>query len=271
MKDSAPQPAVDFSAAPIILQFCDVTYTYPGAARPAIDHLTLSLPRGARMALLGPNGAGKSTLMDLALRWKIPASGHIELAGRPLEAHTRAERGCALSLVPQDETSQFPFTLREFVLFGRAPHIAALAMPSADDEAATSAALRDTGLESLAHRSVGTLSGGERQLLLLARAMAQQTPLMLLDEPTSALDPANTAKVEHILRTLQSRGTTLLFTTHDPSLAARLSTHAALLKAGRLLSSGSSDAVLTAEALTALYDTPLRTLRHDGQTLVYHS
>lgn len=256
------------SAAPA-LRLDDVRYAYPGAASPAVDGVTFDLPRGASMALLGPNGAGKSTLLDLLLRWKTPAAGCIELAGRPLESYARTELGRTVSLVPQGEVARFAFTLREYVLFGRAPHVAALAMPGEEDERAAEAALCDVGLAALADRDVGTLSGGERQLLLLARAMAQRTPLMLLDEPTSALDPANTARVAGILRTLRERGTTLLWTTHDPSFAAAEATHAALLRAGRLLAAGPADEVLSADALTALYGTPLRTLRHEGRTLVY--
>ena len=251
------------------LSLTSVSYTYPGAPSPALDSVTFDLPRGASLALLGPNGAGKTTLMDLLLRWKTPTAGRIDLDGRPLAAYTRRDLGLAVSLVPQGETSQFAFTLREYVLFGRAPHVAALAMPSADDEAAADAALRDTGLLPLADRDVSTLSGGEHQLLLLARAIAQQAPLMLLDEPTSALDPANTARVAHILRSLHDRGTTLLWTTHDPSFAAAEATHVALLRSGRLLASGPTAPTLTAETLTALYNTPLRTLRHDGRLLVY--
>ncbi len=257
---TAPAPALSLSS---------VSYTYPGAAAPALDGVTFDLPRGASLALLGPNGAGKTTLMDLLLRWKTPTSGTIDLAGRPLSAYARADLGRAVSLVPQGETARFAFTLREYVLFGRAPHVAALAMPTAEDESAAAAALRDTGLDGLADRDVSTLSGGEHQLLLLARAMAQRTPLMLLDEPTSALDPANTARVAHILRALRDRGTTLLWTTHDPSLAAAEATHVALLRSGRLLASGPTLATLTAETLTALYSTPLRTLRHSGRLLVY--
>ena len=166
------------------LRLDGVTYAYPGVASPTVDGVTFDLPRGASMALLGPNGAGESTLLDLLLRWKTPAAGRIELAGRPLESYARTELGRAVSLVPQGEVARFAFTLREYVLFGRAPHVAALAMPGEEDERAAESALHDVGLAGLADRDVGTLSGGERQLLLLARAMAQRTPLMLLDEPT---------------------------------------------------------------------------------------
>ena len=251
------------------LRLDGVTYAYPGVARPAVDAVSFEVPRGSSMALLGPNGAGKSTLMDLLLRWKMPDAGNIELAGRPLESFTRAGLGRAVSLVPQEEVSRFAFTLREYVLFGRAPHVTALAMPSARDEAEAESALREVGLGALADRGVGTLSGGERQLLLLARAIAQRTPLMLLDEPTSALDPANAARVASILETLHGNGTTLLWTTHDPSFAAAHATHVALLRKGRLLSVGPSARVLTAETLTDLYGTPLRVLRHEGRTIVY--
>lgn len=251
------------------LSLSSVTYTYPGASAPALDSVTFDLPRGASLALLGPNGAGKSTLLDLLLRWKTPTSGTIHLDGRPLDSYARADLGRAVSLVPQGETSRFAFTLREYVLFGRAPHVAALAMPSARDEAAAESALRATGLLPLADREVPTLSGGERQLLLLARAIAQETPLMLLDEPTSALDPANAARVARILRDLHDRGTTLLWTTHDPSFAAAHATHAVLLRAGRILAAGPAADTLSADTLTTLYSTPLRTLLHAGRLLVY--
>jgi iron complex transport system ATP-binding protein len=235
----------------------------------ALRDLSFQVEKGELIGCIGPNGAGKSTLLDLLLRWKTPTSGTIRLDGRPLDAYTRTDLGRAVSLVPQGETSRFAFTLREYVLFGRAPRVAALAMPSARDEAAAESALRGTGLLPLADREVPTLSGGERQLLLLARAIAQETPVMLLDEPTSALDPANSARVARILRDLHDRGTTLLWTTHDSSFAAAHATHAVLLRAGRILAAGPASTTLTADALTALYSTPLRTFRHDGRLLVY--
>ncbi|MDR0993598.1 MAG: ABC transporter ATP-binding protein [Verrucomicrobiota bacterium] len=246
-------------------------FTYPDALQPAIHQVDLDIPEGAAMALLGPNGAGKSTLMDLILRWKKPDAGTIRLMDRPLADHSAAELGRLMALVPQEEQSQFAFSVVDYVLFGRAPRLGALGLPSRGDVAVSYQALEEVGLSPLAERSVMSLSGGEHQLLLLARAIAQQTPILLLDEPTSALDPANTANVVAILKRLHRRGATLLFTTHDPSLAAELASHVALLQGGSLLAEGPTGEVMTGERLSALYQTPLHTLRHNGRLLVFRS
>lgn len=249
----------------------DLSYTYSGADAPALDHITLDIPVGVSMALLGPNGAGKSTLMDILLHWKKAPTGAVTLFGADIATHTHRDISLHVSLVPQEEQSQFAFSVLDYVLFGRAPYLGYLSLPTPEDLSIARGALHQTGILHLEHRSVIGLSGGEHQLLLLARAIAQQTPVMLLDEPTSALDPANTARVLSILRNLHARGTTLLFTTHDPSLAAELATHVAMLKNGRLLATGTESDILNAEKLTALYDTPIHTVQHENQKLVFRA
>lgn len=250
-----------------LFRLCGVEYRYPGAAADALAGVDLELPDEACVALLGPNGAGKSTLLDLLLRWKRPTRGRIWLKGRPLEEW--GNPGREMALVPQREPSEFQFTLLEYVLFGRTPHLAGLGMPRREDEAAAAAALEAVGLGAAAERTVGALSGGEHQLLLLARAMAQGTPLLLLDEPTSALDPANTARVEEIVRRLRREGKTLYFTTHDPALAASLATHAVLLQSGRVLAAGAAETVLTGANLSRLYGTPMDIERRGGRVAVW--
>lgn len=247
----------------------NVSYSYPNAPEPALEAFNLKIPQGCSMALLGPNGAGKSTLMDILLTWKAPMQGDVLLFGKPLESYRRKEIGRMVSLVPQDENSNFAFTVLDYILFGRAPYLGDMAQPRAEDIDIAGDALRQVGLTAFSSRPVTSLSGGEHQLLLLARAIAQRPKLMLLDEPTSALDPANTARVLKILGELHEQGMTLFFTTHDPSMAAEAATHVAMLKAGRLLAAGPLTETMTPELLTLLYDTPMATLSHDGKMLVY--
>lgn len=249
----------------------DVTFRYPGAEHPALDRMSLEIPQGAAMALLGPNGAGKSTLMDLLLRWKKPQSGRILLNGRPLAAYSPRQLSQCMALVPQEEQSQFTFTVADYVLFGRAPHLAVFSVPGSDDAALVRDTLAEVGLADFAQRPVTTLSGGEHQLLLVARAMVQQTDILLLDEPTSALDPANTARIVGILKKLHAQGRTLLFTTHDPSLAAELASHVALIQNGDLLAAGTTADVMTPALLTRLYGIPIHTLQHGGRMLVFRA
>ncbi len=245
-----------------------VAFTYPLASFPAIDHLSLSIPEGRTTALLGPNGAGKSTLMDILLRWKKPDSGTVLLFGKPLEQYSKIELGQSVALVPQEESSRFAFNVLEYVLFGRSPYLHQLATPSAEDIKLSIEAIREVGLGQCVNRSVTTLSGGEYQLLLLARALAQGARLLLLDEPTSSLDPGNTAMVVRILKKLASRGITLFFTTHDPSIAAELAQHVAMLRDSTLLYSGETAEALTPELLSELYHTPMQTFTHAGRLLV---
>lgn len=248
-----------------------LSFRYQNAKTPALDSFSLEIPKGSSMALLGPNGAGKSTLMDIMLRWKTPTDGTITLFGHPLQSYSRKEMGRLVALVPQDENSNFAFSALDYVLFGRAPYLGDIAQPRQEDIDIALDSLRQVGLSSFAERPVTSLSGGEHQLLLLARAIAQRPRLMLLDEPTSALDPANTAKVLAILTRLHDQGMTLFFTTHDPSMAAETATHVAMLKDGRLLSSGTMQKTMTAESLSELYDTPMATLSHDSKLFVYRT
>jgi iron complex transport system ATP-binding protein len=245
-----------------------VTFTYPLASVPAIDQLSLTIPEGKTTALLGPNGAGKSTLMDILLRWKKPDSGIVLLFGKPLEHYSKKDLGQTVALVPQEESSRFAFNVLEYVLFGRSPYLHQLATPSAEDVKLAIEAIREVGLGYCVNRSVTTLSGGEYQLLLLARALAQGPRLLLLDEPTSSLDPGNTAMVVRILKQLSARGITLFFTTHDPSIAAELAQHVAMLRSSTLLYSGETSGALIPERLSELYHTPMQTFRHDGRLLV---
>lgn len=247
----------------------DISYIYPGSATPALTKVSLTINQGTSVALLGPNGSGKSTLMDILLRWKHPSEGNIVLFDKPLKSYGKKELGRTIALVPQEEQSRFSFSLFDYVLFGRASYIKELEQPKSQDREIAAQALEQVGLLPLANRTVTELSGGEHQLLLLARALAQKPHILLLDEPTNSLDPANVAKVLTILKSLHEQGITMFFTTHDPMLAAEAATHVALLKEGSLILSGKREVVLQSEILTHVYDTNIATLTYDGQLLVF--
>lgn len=245
-----------------------VSYTYPGRNEPAILDLSLTVGEGETTVLLGPNGAGKSTLMDLLLRWRLPETGSISLFDRDIGEYSRRMLGQTVSLVPQEEGSRFSFTVLEYVLFGRSPYLHELASPSRDDIRIAYEVIDLVGITSLTHRSTTTLSGGEHQLVLLARALAQQPRILLLDEPTSSLDPGNTAKVIRILQRLSEQGITLFFTTHDPSVAAACAHHVAMIGHSRLLNSGPVSEILTGSLLSELYGTAMETFDHKGKRIV---
>ncbi|MFA5446988.1 MAG: ABC transporter ATP-binding protein [Sphaerochaeta sp.] len=243
-----------------------ISYTYPSGTQ-ALKEVSFSIAEGSSVALLGSNGAGKSTLLDLILG--LYPHVDITLFGRPLSSYSRKEVGRSVALVPQNEQFNFSFTLLDYTLFGRSPYLNQLQTPSEEDAAIALAALCQVGLDSFEHRSVTSLSGGEHQLLLLARAIAQKSRMLLLDEPTSALDPANRRKTITLLQELHSQGRTLLFSTHDANLAWELATHVVMLKDGRLLAAGLKEEVVNTQMLTTLYETKIHVTTVDHTTLIY--
>ncbi|KPL83983.1 hypothetical protein SE15_01945 [Thermanaerothrix daxensis] len=251
-----------------ILRFEAVAFRYPETPADALQGLTLEVPRGQVTAILGPNGAGKTTLLRLAYGRYLPRRGQVWLDGRLLTSYTRQEIGRIVALVPQREANPFAYSLLEYVLLGRAPYLPPLQMPTPSDVAIAWEALERVGLQHLARRSVQALSGGEYQLLLVARALAQQPRLLLLDEPTSHLDLANKKHLIECLRGLLAEGVTILMTSHEPEVVARLAQQVVLMREGRVLNQGSLEALWKAEILSATYNIPLRVWEFDGHRLV---
>ncbi len=220
--------------------------------------LSFAVEPGTVTAVLGPNGSGKTTLLQICLGWRRPDRGTVLLHGRPLASWGRQERARAMSLVPQRENVRFDFTVTDYALLGRTPHLPALGAPGPDDRAIVRAALSTAGIPELADRSIATLSGGEYQLMLIARSLAQEATLLLLDEPASQLDPANRLRVTRLLRRLADRGITVVYTSHDPQAAAAAADTVHLLAKGRFAFSGTPRRTLTPEALRAVYGVPFR-------------
>jgi iron complex transport system ATP-binding protein len=251
-----------------LLKFQGITFGYPSAAQPVMKEFNLEIGSGTITAILGPNGAGKTTLLHLTLGWLKPQSGKILLDQRFLGDYSRRALGQWMGLVPQSEHTPFEYSLLEFVLLGRAPHLPPLAMPGMRDCEIAADALHQVGLSKLQNRSILSLSGGERQLVLVARALAQQPRLLLLDEPTSHLDLSNKGRVVHLLRQLARTGVTILFTTHEPDVASALATHLVLMQKGQVLKTGTLEGVFTSQDLTQLYQLPVSVADVAGRRVV---
>ena len=214
--------------------------------RAILRDVSFSIEPGERVALVGPNGAGKSTLLRVIAGILRPAAGRVELAGTPLAALERPEIARRLAVVPQQTALPFSMRVEEVVALGRLPHEAALRGARPSDRAAVAAAIDRVGLGHLLGRDARELSLGERQLVLLALAVAQAAPALLLDEPTVHLDLRHQVEAMELMRDLNERdGTTLVAVLHDLGLAAHFFPRLILLDRGRLVADGPPGEVLT--------------------------
>jgi iron complex transport system ATP-binding protein len=251
-----------------LLTFDQVSFQYRESAQSVFNNLSLSIAPGTITAILGPNGVGKSTLLALALGWRKPQAGRVLLAGRPLNAYSTGELGRWMGLVPQSEDPRFEYSLLEYVLLGRAPHLHPLEMPAEADYQAAHEALETVGMAHMQGRSITTLSGGERQLVLVARTLAQKPRLLMLDEPTSHLDLNNKIRLLNILRSLVEQGISVLLTTHEPEVAAAVATHLVLMRAGQVQHAGKLEDEFTTGLLSETYGVPVQVLRADGRRFI---
>jgi iron complex transport system ATP-binding protein len=215
--------------------------------------LDIALPRGEVLALLGPNGSGKTTLLKTLLGILAPLGGEVAIGGRTLASMPIRERAHAIAYVPQVHTPGFGFTVETVVLMGRTAHGNLFSRPSAKDRVVAAQALDQFGIAQLAQRPYTMISGGERQLVLLARALAQEPQFIVLDEPTASLDFGNQGKVMREIRALAGAGHGVLFTTHDPNHALRAADRAFLLRDGERIAEGKVADVLTKAQLETLY------------------
>lgn len=238
-----------------------VTFSYAPQNHIILDQLSLQIEKGSVTAILGPNGAGKTTLLHTLLGWLRPQSGRVLLDGKPLGKYSRREIGQWIGLVPQMEHIPYDYTVLEYVLFGRTPYLDTLEIPSAEDLVFAAQALEQVGLTPLTSRPVTQLSGGERQLVLVARALAQQPRILLLDEPTAHLDLANKHRLIELLRELKTQGATILLTTHDPEVASAFASHVILMGHRQALQVGPLEEVFTSQNLSSAYGLPVEVVQ----------
>lgn len=231
--------------------------------------IALDLASGEVLALLGPNGHGKTTLLKTLLGLLPAKGGTLTLDGRPLAAMSVGERARALAYVPQVHAGTFAFAVSEIVLMGRTARSSLFAAPSSHDRDVVRAMLDRLGIANLAQRPYTEISGGERQLVMIARALAQEPRYVILDEPTASLDFGNQGKVMNQIRRLAGEGLGVLFTTHDPNQALRYADRAMLLRDGRALASGKARELMTPERLAALYGVAIETVRGEDGKLAF--
>jgi iron complex transport system ATP-binding protein len=220
--------------------------------------LDIALSTGEVLALLGPNGGGKTTLLKTLLGLIAPKDGEVELGGRLLTNYTSRERARLIAYVPQSHSATFAFTVETVVLMGRTAHGNLFSRPTAADRAVAMQSMERFGIVHLRERPYTMISGGERQLALLARALAQEPQFIVLDEPTASLDFGNQGRVMREIRALGASGHGVLFTTHDPNHAMRAADRAYLLRQGARLGEGAVAEILGRAQLEALYGTPVQ-------------
>ncbi len=251
-----------------IISLDKLRFGYDGDHRTVLNDLSLEIPPGAITAILGPNGAGKTTLLHVILGLLPPRAGQVLLDNQPQTSLSRREMSRLIGLVPQAEYIPFDFSVLEYVLLGRSPYLGMLEMPSEDDYRIGADVLKSLHLSNLQHRAVTEISGGERQMVMLARSLAQQPRILLLDEPTSHLDLSNKSRLLRVLQQLAGRGVTVVFTTHDPEAAIAIAQYVIMMRDGRTLASGPLAEVLTTENLIATYGTPVRLVHVEGRPVV---
>jgi len=246
----------------------ELVFTWPYAEFPLFENLNLHFPKGKTVCLIGPNGSGKTSLMELILGWKRADSGYVEIEGRSIGSIPSRERGQMMALVPQEERVPFSYSVFEYVMLGRAPFLPPLASPNRDDRNCAVRLLDRVGIKHLSRRFVPSLSGGERRMVLITRALAQNPRIMLLDEPVNHLDPANRERIIEILIDLKCSGITIVMSSHDPDIVFRLADRVVLLHSGGDPVMGSPNELLTSENLSELYGVKAGIIDIEGRKLV---
>lgn len=248
-----------------ILSVRQLRYRRSTGQTPVFEQISFDLSAGEILCLLGPNGAGKTTLMRCLIGALQHETGEVLINGKRLHDHPHITREVArcMAYVPQ-ASGDSGLSLLDIVLMGRTPHLPPLSVPGQNDRQIAHAAMKRIGIHHLADHPFNRVSGGERQLALIARALAQQPRLLIMDEPTASLDLGNQARVLCTIRDLSCDGLAILVTTHQPEHALLLDARVVTLQGGRLASAGRARDVLRAAELSTLYGTPLEVIEHRG-------
>ncbi len=235
-----------------------------------LREVSVRIGAGGCVSIIGPNGAGKSTLM-MALAGLLRADGgHVRIEGRPIDRFRRRDIARRLAYVPQIYEGYLGFTVRDVIEAGRYAHLDAMASPGEADGRAVAQAVRACRVEAFLDRPVETLSGGERQKVWIAAALAQQTPTLLLDEPTNALDPAHQSDVVRILRALSREGRTLVVICHDLNLSLALGGRVLALREGAVFFEEPVEALRDTARLERLFGTPFDLHHGAGSSFSLH-
>jgi len=272
MDMSGEQSMIDRSTGQMsgepVLQIENVTFGY-SAQKPILRGVSVSVFSGEILALLGVNGAGKSTLIRLILGFERAAQGRILIDGMPISGLKQRELAKHVAYVPQAHIAPFPYSVRDVVLLGRIAHTGLLRPALHQDFAVAESAMHRLGIEALADRPYTMISGGERQLVLIARALAQEARILVMDEPASGLDYGNQIRLLQQLRSLADDGYAIFKSTHNPDHVLLGADRVALLVGGSIRTLGTPNEILTKKEIRLLYDVDVDFLSHpDGRRTI---
>lgn len=219
-----------------------------------LDRISFRVGKQDYFVIIGPNGSGKSTLMKMLAGIEPTKSGKLEILGKSITRYTKKALAKKIAFVPQSVPSEFPFSVQQMVLMGRAPHLGFLGIEKPEDMEIARQAMEFTGVDHLSNRKISELSGGERQRAFIARALCQQPQVIVLDEPTASLDLAHQVRVMDLMERLKNdHGVTVIMVSHDVNLAAMYGDTLLLLKDGQIVSLGAPREVLTFQTLEKAY------------------
>ncbi len=239
----------------------NISFRYGHRYSPRIfEGLSFSLSRGEMLCLLGPNGTGKSTLLKCMIGLLKPLSGSILLDGENIAALSREGIAKKVGFVPQSHSSVFPFRVRDVVVMGRTPHLNIFSSPSREDLRLAEEIMESVGIVHLANKPCTMISGGEWQLVMIARALTQRPEILLLDEPTSHLDMGNQLRILSVVHTLSRSGMTVVMASHFPDHAFLSANRVAILKEGAFAALGLPDSVITEASLKSTYGVRVKVL-----------
>lgn len=239
-----------------MLEISNVTCAY--GKKKVVRNVSFSVESGEFVCVLGPNGSGKTTLLKSILGLLSPTSGNIFLGRQDIHKMAAADLAKALGYIPQAHTPPFPFKVIDVVLMGRTAHLSRLAMPNEDDEKIALACLEELNISHLKNKRYTQISGGERQLVIIARALAQCPQILLMDEPTSSLDFGNQHIVLECMRQLSRKGMSIVMVTHNPDHALFCATKVVIMKNGQLINSGTPEETIVEESMQDIYKTEVK-------------
>ncbi len=254
---------IDNTKQNALLAVDKLSFSYDRALPDVFQNVSFSVSPGEIFIILGANGAGKSTLLNCITGAESGYRGEIYLNGKNIKTISAREKAILMGYVPQLSSPAFNYTVRDYVVMGRAPYIGLMGVPGEEEYAAADRAIEKMSIEKLRNKQITKISGGERQQVQIARVLAQESGLIILDEPANHLDFGNQLKILRIIKEMASEGLAVILTTHMPDHAFLLGGKIGILRADGSMISGATGDILTEEVLRGLYDADLRLVHLD--------